>query len=278
MRARGFDLFLIGDEVFWKVSPVVQPGRIPFPLVETPQPARFRLFDAITSYNMYENGTASQNGYAASSGSSCSDVAAKYSEYLSAANALVYFVPQIIPGYNDRGVRMTENHYAIPREWGRGRRRSQPVCQTIRPHSISVRGSPAEHDPDHQLERMEQRYGHRAAGAFRSNPDRSMGKEYTRGYSYSGHGLRYLETLRNKVFALRDRAQGPDAVPGAIVRAFKGQRLIAETRADSSGRYRFSRLELQADGSASAHRGQAGRRSHGYGPPGTCITGINLER
>ena len=119
MRARGYDLFLIGDEVFWKVSPVVQSGRIPFPLVEAPQPARFLLFDAITSYNMYENGAASQKGYAASS-TYVPDVAAKYSEYLSASKGRVYFVPQIIPGYNDRGVRMTENHYAIPREWREG--------------------------------------------------------------------------------------------------------------------------------------------------------------
>jgi hypothetical protein len=280
MRARGFDLFLIGDEVFWKVSPVVQPGRIPFPLVETPQPARFRLFDAITSYNMYENGTASQNGYAAHS-SYVSDVAAKYSEYLSAANGLVYFVPQIIPGYNDRGVRMTENHYAIPREWSEGAGEASLFAKLFdltafrfvdpRLNMILIT-SWNEWNEDTAIEPLE------PSGPTRTDASPS-GKEYTRGYSYSGHGLRYLETLRNKVLALCGTVRrGPDAVPGAIVRAFKGQRLIAETRADSSGRYRFSRLELQADEYTLRTADKPDAAVTVTVRPGTCITGINLER
>ena len=217
MLARGYDLFLIGDEVFWKVSPVVQPGKTPFPLVETPQPARFRLFDAITSYNMYENGTASQKGYAAHS-TYVSDVAAKYSEYISASAGMVYFVPQIIPGYNDRGVRIAANHYAIPREWSEGAGEASLFAKLFdltafrfvdpRLNMILIT-SWNEWNEDTAIEPL------KPSGPTRTDTSPS-GNEYTQGYPYSGHGLRYLETLRNKVLALCGTVrQGRGAVPGA---------------------------------------------------------------
>ncbi len=279
MLARGYDLFLIGDEVFWKVSPVVQPGKTPFPLVETPQPDRFRLFDAITSYNMYENGTASQKGYAAHS-TYVADVAAKYSEYISASAGMVYFVPQIIPGYNDRGVRIAANHYAIPREWSEGAGEASLFAKLFdltafrfvdpRLNMILIT-SWNEWNEDTAIEPL------KPSGPTRTDTSPS-GNEYTQGYAYSGHGLRYLETLRNKVLALCGTVrQGPGAVPGAVVRAFKGERLIAETRTDSSGRYRFSRLELPADVYTihTADKSDAARTVTVH--PGTCLAGINLE-
>ena len=280
MRARGYDLFLIGDEVFWKVSPVVQSGQNPYPLVETPQPARFRLFDAITSYNMYENGTASQKGYAAHS-TYVSDVAAKYSEYIAASAGRVYFVPQIIPGYNDRGVRIAENHYAIPREWSEGAGEASLFAKLFdltafrfvdpRLNMILIT-SWNEWNEDTAIEPLD------PSGPTRTDHSPS-GNQYTQGYSYSGHGLRYLETLRNKVVALCGIVrQGPGVVPGAVVRAYKGQRLMAETRTDSSGRYRFSRLELPADEYTIRTADKPDAAWTVTVRPGTCITGINLER
>jgi glycoprotein endo-alpha-1,2-mannosidase len=279
MLARGYDLFLIGDEIFWKVSPVVRSGQIPFPLVETPQPARFRLFDAITSYNMYENGTASQKGYTAHS-TYVSDVAAKYSEYVSAAAGRVYFVPQIIPGYNDRGVRMTENHYAIPREWSEGAGEASLFAKLFeltafrfvdpRLNMILIT-SWNEWNEDTAIEPLV------PSGPTRTDNSVS-GNEYTQEYAYSGHGLQYLETLRNKVVALCGTVRkGSGAVPGAVVRAFKGERLIAETRTDSSGRYRFSRLELPADEYTIRAADKPDAACKVMVRPGSCIVGINLE-
>lgn len=278
MRARGYDLFLIGDEIFWKVSPVVKPDKIPFPLVETPQPARFCLFDAITSYNMYENGTASQKGYAARS-TYVSDVAAKYAEYIAAAKSRVYFVPQIIPGYNDRGVRRTENHYAIPREWSEGAGEASLFAKLLdltgfrfldpRLNMILIT-SWNEWNEDTAIEPL-------VPAVPTRTDDSASGTEYTQGYTYSGHGLRYLETVRNKVVAVCGTVRrGFRAAPGAVVRAFKGERLITETSTDSAGRFRFSRLELKegqytirpADKPESARTVTVG--------PETCITGVNL--
>ncbi|MBI5583961.1 MAG: glycoside hydrolase family 99-like domain-containing protein [Deltaproteobacteria bacterium] len=280
MRTRGYDLFLIGDEIFWRVSPVVPSGRIPFPLVKTPQPARFCLFDAITSYNMYESGAASQKGYAAQS-TYVSDVAAKYAEYISAAAGRVYFVPQIIPGYNDRGVRRRENHYAIPREWSEGSGEAslfaslfdRTALRFLDPRlNMILITSFNEWNEDTAIEPLE------PSGPTRTD-DSASGNEYTQGYSYSGHGLRYLETLRNKVLALCGTVRrGSGAVPGAVVRAYKGQQLMAETRTDSAGRFRFSRLALPADQYTIRAADQPDSAYPVTVRPGTCSTGIHLKR
>jgi hypothetical protein len=275
---RGYDLFLIGDEVFWKVSPVVKPGQVPFPLVETPQPARFRLFDAITSYNMYENGTASQKGYAAHS-TYVSDVAAKYAEYLAAAAGRVYFVPQIIPGYNDRGVRLNADHYAIPREWDEGAGEASLFTQLLertalrfldpRLNMIMIT-SWNEWNEDTAIEPL-------APEGPTRNDDSASGKEYTQGYAYSGHGLRCLEALRDKVVAACGTVRrGSSVVPGAVVRASREGRLVAETRADSSGRFRFSRRTLPAGHYTIGLAEKPDTTRAVTVRPEACLAGINL--
>jgi hypothetical protein len=228
---------------------------------------------------MYENGTASQKGYAARS-TYVSDVAAKYSEYISASNGRVYFVPQIIPGYNDRGVRMNENHYAIPREWSEAAGEASLFAKLFdltafrfvdpRLNMILIT-SWNEWNEDTAIEPLE------PSGPTRTDIS-SSGNDYTQGYSYSGHGLRYLETVRNKVLALCGTVRkGPGAEPGAVVRAFKGERLIAETRTDSSGRYRFSRLELPADKYTIRTADKPDAACTVTVRPGTCSAGINLD-
>jgi glycoprotein endo-alpha-1,2-mannosidase len=110
------------------------------------------------------------------------------------------------------------------------------------------------------------------------NDDSASGSDYTQGYAYSGHGLRYLETLRDKVVAVCGTVRrGSGIIPGAVVRAFKGERLIAETRADSSGKFRFSRLGLQEGQYTirSADKAEAARLVTVR--PGICLTGIDLE-
>ncbi|MCK9995738.1 MAG: hypothetical protein KAH56_05615 [Candidatus Krumholzibacteria bacterium] len=96
MLALGFDIYLIGDEVYWG----------------TPNSTRIATFDAITAYNMH--GPVHLSGFPDDSGF-LTEVSAKYSQYQSTASGLnVAFIPNIMPGFNDRGVRLEVNHYVIP--------------------------------------------------------------------------------------------------------------------------------------------------------------------
>src|SRR5690606_27499800 len=104
VRARlaelGHDVLLIGDEVFWR----------------RPRPERIRLFDAITSYNLYDSDKPEHRGYASQT-SLVDDTLAVYRQFAAAVQADVPLVPHVIPGYNDRGVRPSLGHFAIPRRW-----------------------------------------------------------------------------------------------------------------------------------------------------------------
>jgi hypothetical protein len=95
-QGRGDNVFIIGDEVYWSIYHPAEPERL-------------RLFDAVTAYNMH----ASESGIAHNFSERVKE------EYLSwkkmARNNGVYFIPGIIPGFNDTKVRPEENHPPIPR-------------------------------------------------------------------------------------------------------------------------------------------------------------------
>jgi hypothetical protein len=249
MRSRGHDVFLVGDEVFWKVSPVGS-GKPEHPLTEEPQVERIRVFDAITSYNMYEGGMTSHAGYASQS-AYVGDVAAKYRQYIAAAGQAVYFAPQIIPGYNDRGTRLTVDHYAIPRQWTAASGEGSLFAELFDRHAFPFLDprlnmmfitSWNEWNEDTGMEPL--------ADTPATSADRSpSGRDYTQGYSYSGHGTRYLEVLMEKVVSISGRVcdlagRGVRAVPVTAARA--GSNAAHETRTDANGYYRFSRLTLPA--------------------------------
>ncbi len=117
LKKLGFNPYLIGDEIFWYVIRSA-------PLSPSPHPniSRIRLFDAITAYNLYDWAKPKQMGYGGTS-TFLSDVHDLYQEYQSAIHNEVKFIPAIIPGYNDRGVRLSENHPVIPPSIQRRRRR-----------------------------------------------------------------------------------------------------------------------------------------------------------
>ncbi len=92
----GFELYLIGDEVFW----------------ERTNKDRVRQLDAITPYNMH--GPAQFAGYPAASGF-FKFVEAKYRQMQRIAEEEgVDFIPNVFPGFNDRGVRPEARHYITP--------------------------------------------------------------------------------------------------------------------------------------------------------------------
>ena len=95
--ARGFELFLVGDEVYWG----------------EPDPERIRLYDAVTPYNMH-----GPTGYAGLTDWApfLADCDAVYTRWREVATALgVGFIPGVMPGFDSRGVDPTA-HYVIPRQ------------------------------------------------------------------------------------------------------------------------------------------------------------------
>lgn len=113
LAKRGYNVLLIGDEIFWRV---VTTGGV---LTTAPQVGRARLFDAITWYNLYDSVTPAFSGYGASS-TFLASVNRLLQTYQTSLGGTVPIVPSVIPGYNDRATRPTENHPAIPRAWAPG--------------------------------------------------------------------------------------------------------------------------------------------------------------
>jgi hypothetical protein len=93
--------FVVADEVFW----------------HDPDPERLRAFDAITAYNVYDWPRTSNAGLGRDS-TFLADVEGLFTRWQAAARAAgVRFVPNAMPGYNDRGVRPAADHYVIPRRF-----------------------------------------------------------------------------------------------------------------------------------------------------------------
>jgi hypothetical protein len=100
IRARyGYNLYLVGDEVDWDGSPVAE---------------RIGLFDAITAYTMYSG--LQTPGWPADT-LFLDGVRSRYRQFQAVARANgVRFIPDAMPGFNDRGVRPAANHYVLPLE------------------------------------------------------------------------------------------------------------------------------------------------------------------
>ncbi len=248
----GFDPYLIGDEVFWKVieakgswdgkGPPPKPTDSPRPQVE-----RARLFDAITAYNMYEGGKGHHAGYASRS-QHLAEVAAKYRLYRDALKGRAAFVPNILPGYNDRGVRLSVNHYAIPRQWAPGAPEGSFFARSFERLALPFVDPGLnmilittfnEWNEDTSIEPLQP--------APPTDRDQSpSGRDYTQGYSYAGYGTTYLEVLRDKVIAVAGRVTRPDGTPaaGAVVKAWQEGKEVGRDAADRAGYYTLSRLRM----------------------------------
>lgn len=245
LAARGHEVFLVGDEVFWKVSPVM--SREPVPLARTPQRSRVRLFDAITGYNLYENERPEQRGYPAGS-SFVEDSLALYGRYREAAGDGVYVVPGVIPGYNDRGVRPGLDHYVIPRQWEAGAPEGSTFAGLLDRVGLPLVDPRLnmllvttwnEWNEDTAIEPLE------PAPATARDASRG-GADYTQGYPYAGHGTAYLEVLRDRFVAVAGRVTAANGAPrrGVVVAASRDGRELARGVSDSDGYYRISRLRL----------------------------------
>jgi glycoprotein endo-alpha-1,2-mannosidase len=242
LRKMGFDLYLIGDEIFWYVMRTA-----PLPPSPHPNLDRIKLFDAITAYNMYDWAKPKQMGYGGRS-SFLQEVHDLYREYRSALGPEIPLIPAIIPGYNDRGVRLSEKHPAIPRRLDPGAAEgsffAQALDRTILPFvdpelPMALITSFNEWNEGTQIEPT-------LSSGVTVKDRSSSGSDYTQGYPYEGYHKKYLTLLQDTFTAINGRVvdEKGDPLAQTAVQAFKAGHLAATALTDSQGFFNLSRFNL----------------------------------
>jgi len=181
LAAMDVDPFVIADEVFW----------------HDPDPARLRAFDAITAYNVYDWPRTRNAGFARES-TFLADVEELYARWQAAARAAgVRFVPNAMPGYNDRGVRLAADHYVIPR-------RLDSMAQTTSLFERSIDVARRFVDPAlpmvtitsfnewHEWTQVE-------PARFASRRPSSDATAFTQGFAHDPYTFEYLDVIRTQL-------------------------------------------------------------------------------
>ncbi|MEQ8768662.1 MAG: carboxypeptidase regulatory-like domain-containing protein [Planctomycetota bacterium] len=234
VSAKGFDLFLVGDEFFF-ISP--------------PSQSRIARFDAIFGYDVY----ASFGGYAAESGY-LTLFRNRTQQYRATAQSLgVRFIPSCAPCFNDRAIRrVCTDHPALPPRISAD---ADPISlfretfgktalENVDPElsMISITSFNEWHE-DTQIEPT-------IAAAGTSQDTSGSGNAYTQGFVYDGTGLAYLEEIRRKVIAISgevtDEATG-EPIPGAVIEVRRGNVLFARREGFTTGKYVVPRPAVPAD-------------------------------
>ena len=214
------DPFFIGDEVYWRVTPQIQAPNAPV-FTGLPQLGRIDQFDAVTSYTLYDGDTqpafapvADSSGYPGTT-KIAQDQRYLLTVYRDATGGRVPVVPDVSPGFNDRGYRLATNHPAEPRQWLPGAAPTSTLDHLFRCVAIP------ELDPALPLmmvtswDDWNEDTGVEPIGGTPTRVDDSpSGDVYTQGYTYGGEGQATLRTLRRDVALLDQRVQS-GAMEGA---------------------------------------------------------------
>jgi glycoprotein endo-alpha-1,2-mannosidase len=197
LAAEGSDPFVIGDEVYWAVIEANDDPEAPGRVVGEPQVSRARLFDALTAYNLYAAERLQDHGYGTDS-AFIGDSGALYRNYADATG--VPLVPGVIPGYNDRGTRLSVDHFAIPRRFAADRAEGSFFAEQIerigKPFAdgglrMILVTSWNEWNEDTAIEPV--------APAPATADDRSGAQRITQGYTYEGYDSTYVDLVRERL-------------------------------------------------------------------------------
>ncbi|MBP9838107.1 MAG: glycoside hydrolase family 99-like domain-containing protein [Proteobacteria bacterium] len=192
---KGYDLYLVADEVYIQVLDYEKDKGIYVKDEYQPNTERVSAFDAITAYNPYDGRKTEQAGVKGVE-NYLTDVSKLYTKYQKIAQDRdISFIPTALPGYNDRGVRLVEDHFILSRD-------SQSEGQSffslnlnrlIRPfldskNPIFMVTSWNEWNEGSQIEP--------SVEFSEAAKDLSEGKQYASEELYTGYGFKHLNELR----------------------------------------------------------------------------------
>lgn len=197
LKTTGVELFVIGDEVFFNAL-IYTTGKGVLLLPDfIPAWERLAGFDALTAYNPYDESRAHHGGLRGAE-MFLRDVETLYRKYRQIAATIgIPFIPTVLPGYNDRGVRPDENHYVVPRLLDSAgaesffRRSLQQVADPFVDHAypfISIT-SWNEWNEGTQIEPS-------TLSPASKNDSSESGQYYSAAELHVGYGRRFLEELR----------------------------------------------------------------------------------
>jgi glycoprotein endo-alpha-1,2-mannosidase len=202
LKAKGFNPYFIGDEVYWRVTPQNPDPAGPV-LTTAPQVARIKQFDAVTSYilyygdpNFFLGPTQDFTGYPGTT-DIVADERHLLSTYSAATDGRVPVIPDISSSFNDRGFRLPTNHPAQPRQWLPGEGPASTLDHLFRCVALP------EVDPALPVVMVtswndwNEDTGIEPIGGTPTHTDDSpSGNAYTQGYTYGGEGRAALRVLR----------------------------------------------------------------------------------
>jgi glycoprotein endo-alpha-1,2-mannosidase len=220
----GFDLYLVGDEVDWDGAPDAN---------------RIRLFDAITPYTMYSDlqrpGWPDDTGF-------LGGVRARYAQFEATAHANgVRFIPNALPGFDDRGVRPAAAHYVLPAEVAPGLDGSHSLFSRFLDLDASFL------DPNVPMllvTSWNEWHEDTEIEPTISAPPTSLPVAQTQGYTFTAHGFGLLETLRRFVDAHSAPAAAPTTLPTAPAEPSRRAPLLLAARVRRTRGHWSLRIQL----------------------------------
>ncbi|MCB0343583.1 MAG: glycoside hydrolase family 99-like domain-containing protein [Bdellovibrionales bacterium] len=245
-KAKGFDVYFIGDEIFWDVTQERRDENS-FRVKSTrPQVERIKLFDAITSYNLYTRRYKRHAGYEGLK-QFIIDGRKLFEKYIEAVPPSIPVIPVVLPGYNDRAVKGRKNH-VMPRMTSPGGPEGEFFALGIEelakpllhPNlNMFFITSWNEWKEDTSIEPVK-------SSPATSKDISESGRFYTQGYEYRGYEFAYLETLRNHVIAVSGKVVNAknEPIAGAAVVAWKDGKPAASTVSHSDGHFTLSRHRM----------------------------------